>query len=189
MRKSTLIWRADRSSREELQKPKSIAGKSGATGFDEGLAEEEGEAGAEQDQGDADGHVVDPAQAAKPSMEQAQGRADEAGHERAEPCRTGEVGDAVRAHRAHDERPFEAEIDPPALLGDALAEADEEKRGADADRAGAEGERDAPRAHAGRCCGGHGDTSVAAGLTVSTASSSAFATRADRRFGVQSSRP
>src|SRR6185437_15180646 len=52
--------------------------------------------------------------------------------------------DAVGAHRAHHQRAFEAEIDAPRALGDALAEADKQKRRRDADRAAEHRERHGP---------------------------------------------
>ena len=59
------------------------------------------------------------------------------------------VGDGVGGHRAEDERALQAEIDAPALLGDALAEADEEEGRRDADGAAEDGERHAPEPDAG----------------------------------------
>ena len=58
-------------------------------------------------------------------------------------------GDGVADHRAEDERAFEAEIDAAGLLGDGLAEADEDERRRDADGAAEHGERHAPQAEVG----------------------------------------
>ena len=45
----------------------------------------------------------------------------EAGRQHAQPGRAGEIGAAVADHGAEDERALEAQIDAPALLGQALA--------------------------------------------------------------------
>ena len=75
--------------------------------------------------------------------------AGDAGREHAQPGRAGQVGDGVADHGAEDEGAFEAEIDAAALLGQALAEADEQERRADADGAGEDGQRHAPQAEIG----------------------------------------
>src|SRR5271166_946780 len=67
-----------------------------------------------------------------------------AGGEHTEPRRAGEIRDAVAAHRAHDQRALETEIDAAAALGDALAEADEKERRRDADGAAEHRERYGP---------------------------------------------
>ena len=111
--------------------------------LDVGLAEEEGEAGAEQHQRDADGDVVHLRAACRHSRGSAP-KSDpaHAGREHAEPRRAGLVGDGVAGHGAEDERALEAEIDAAGFLGQALAEADEEERRRDADGAGEHGEED-----------------------------------------------
>jgi len=69
---------------------------------------------------------------------------DLARRERAEPRRAGEVRGGIAGHRAHDQNALEAEIDPAAALGDALAEADEQKWRGDADRAAKHRQRNRP---------------------------------------------
>jgi hypothetical protein len=93
--------------------------------LDQWLAEIERQTCSEQHQRDTDGNVVDPRQRANAGMERAEQRARNAGCEYAKPGRAAEIGDAVGAHRAHDQRALEAEIDAAGALGDAFAEADE----------------------------------------------------------------
>ena len=76
----------------------------------------------------------------------AQQRAGTAGREHAEPRRARQVRGAVGAHRAHHQIAFEPEIDAAAALGDALAEADEQERRADAQRAAEHRDRHHPPA-------------------------------------------
>src|SRR5262249_15570087 len=99
---------------------------------------------AEDHHGEADGDGVDPRPVAQPGVQCAHQQPGERGNQDAEPRRAGQVADGVGGHRAHDQRPFEAEIDPPGLLGDALPEADEQERGPDADRTAEDGQRQGP---------------------------------------------
>ena len=112
--------------------------------LDQRLAEIERQTCPEQHQRDADGDVVHPRQRADTGMERAEQRARDAGRQHPEPGRAREIGDAIGAHRAHDQRAFEAEIDAPGALGDAFAQADEQERRRNADGAAEYGERDGP---------------------------------------------
>src|SRR5439155_26741841 len=56
------------------------------------------------------------------------------------------VRHGVPAHRAHYQNPLEAEVDAAAPLGDAFAEAHEQKRRADPDRPAQYADRHAPPA-------------------------------------------
>ena len=69
-RNSALIFSAACTCGESLQSPSGIDGSCGACGWMKRLAEEEGEAGAEQHQRDADGDVVDARQRAQQAVEQ-----------------------------------------------------------------------------------------------------------------------
>ena len=109
-----------------------------------GLAEEEGEPGAEDHQADADGDVIDTIQAAEEAVQHTEQDAGETGTKHADPRRAALVGHRVTGHCTHDQRPFEAEVDAPRLLGKALAEADEKKRRADANRAADQRDYDGP---------------------------------------------
>ena len=71
------------------------------------------------------------------------------GREHAQPGRAGEIGRRVAEHGAQDQGALEAQIDPAALLGQALAEADEQEGRADADGAGQDGQDDGPQAEIG----------------------------------------
>ena len=133
----------------EDQPPSAMRRQVGRDRLDVGLAEEEGEAHAEEHQRDADGDVVDARELADPAVEGAERRAGDPGREHARPGRRRLVGDGVGGHGAEDERAFQAEIDAPALLGDALAEADEEEGRRHADGAAEDGERHAPETDAG----------------------------------------
>src|SRR2546425_1165268 len=72
---------------------------------------------------------------------------------------SGQLGDAVAARRPHHEGALQAEIDATALLGQALAEADEQEWRAGTDGAAQHRQRNAPppkrlhltRSAAGRC--------------------------------------
>jgi hypothetical protein len=121
----------------------------GRLGLDEGLAEEEGEASAEQHQADAGGNVVDPRQLADAGVQRAQQQADQCRDQHAEPRRAAHQRDAVSAHRAHHQCALEAEIDAARALGKALADADEDERRADPDRARQHGQRHAPKSETG----------------------------------------
>src|SRR6185369_13109411 len=67
----------------------------------------------------------------------------------AHPRIAGHIGDGVAAHRTHHQDAFQAEVDAAALLGNALAEADEEERGTHAQRAAEHRDRYAPPAEFG----------------------------------------
>ena len=75
MRNSTLIFSAALHLRASLQKPNRSRADA-ARRLDERLAQEEGETGSEQHQGDADGDVVDPRQL-QAGVQQAEQRAGE----------------------------------------------------------------------------------------------------------------
>ncbi len=117
--------------------------------LDQRLAEEERQAGAEQHQRDADGDVVDPRQRAQPRVDDAEQHAGRAGGQHAHPRRAAEQRGAVADHRAHHQGAFQSQVDAPALLGQALAEADEQERRRDADRAGGHRHRHADPAERG----------------------------------------
>ena len=110
--------------------------------LDVGLAEEEGEAGAEQHHGDADRDVVHPRQPADRAVHRAEQRAGDARGEHAEPRRAGVVGGRVGDHRAEHQRALEAEIDAARFFRQAFAERDEHERRRDADRAAEHGDED-----------------------------------------------
>ena len=76
----------------------------GGDGLDVGLAEEEGEARAEDHQGDTDRDVVDLGELADPAVQEAEEKAAEGGRERTRPGGACVVGDGIAAHRADDER-------------------------------------------------------------------------------------
>ena len=101
-----------------------------------GLPREKGETDAEQHDGDADGDIVDPRQAAHGGVQGAQQHARKPRNEHAKPGRAGQIGHAVAAHRAHDQRALKPEVDAPGTLGEALAQTHQQEWGADADGTG-----------------------------------------------------
>ena len=130
-----------------LQQPERDRRQARRGRLDQRLAEEKRQPDAEQHQRDADRDVVDARAAAQPAR--AARRAATPTHARgqhAEPRRAGQVRDAVAAHGAHDQRALEAQVHAAALLGDALAQAHEQERRADAQRAAEHRERHAPEA-------------------------------------------
>ena len=83
-----------------------------------------------------------------------------AGGEHAEPGRAAQVGAAEAGHRREHQHAFEAEVDAARLLGQALAEADEQERRADAQRAA----DDRQRGTASECVAGHAALAFAAAI-------------------------
>ncbi len=75
-------------------------------------------------------------------MQRSEQRAGDTGGKDAEPGRAALEGHGVAGHGAEDERAFEAEIDPPRFLGQALTEADEEERRRHPDGTGEHGKED-----------------------------------------------
>ena len=118
-------------------------------GGDEFLAEEEGEAAAEQDHGNAGSDVADLGKAREAGMQGAQQCADRRRRRQTEPRRARAIRHRERRHGAHQQDAFHAKIDLPALFRQALAKADEEVRNASADRAGGHAEQNSPCAHGG----------------------------------------
>ena len=98
--------------------------KHGGTRFDERLAEIEREPGAEQEQGNADGDVVDLREAAYTCMQQSQHGTHETRDQHAKPWRSGETRRGKPAHGTHQQGAFEAYIDPTAFFGQHFAETD-----------------------------------------------------------------
>src|SRR3569623_3212979 len=93
-----------------------------------------------------------------------------------------QIGDAIAAHGAHHQRPHEAQVHTPALLGQALAQTDEQERRADPDGAAQYGQ-----AHARR--GGHAATAGGRLPEGAEAAGTAFLRRAPvRAFNVSDSR-
>ena len=66
-------------------------------------------------------------------------QAGESRRQHAQPGTAAHVGHAVAGHRAHHQDAFQAEVDAPAFLGDAFAQADEQKGRAHADGAAQHG--------------------------------------------------
>ena len=132
-----------------LQSASDTDGRCGAVGPISGLPRKNARPDAEQHQRDADRDVVDARAGAQPGVQRARAatpprpRASTPSH--GEPVR---YGDAVGGHRAHHQRALETQVHAPALLGQALAQADEQERRADADGAAHDRQGDA---RAARC--------------------------------------
>ena len=146
MMNSTLTCSADWTCGELAQSPRWIAGNVGALGCTNGLPRKNARP------------VPNSIRPMPTAMSLTRGRLQiepcsspsatpaNAGHQHAEPRAAGQVGDAVAAHRAHHQDAFEAEVDAAALLGEAFAEAHEQKRRADADGTAEHRDRNAPPA-------------------------------------------
>src|SRR3989449_9068905 len=127
--------------------------------LNERLAQVERQAEAEQHQGDADRDIVHPWARAHHAMQGAERHAGTPRDDDAQPGPSGQIGDAVAAHRPHHEGALQTEIDATALLRQALAEADEQEWRAGTDGAAQHRQRNAPppkrlhltRSAAGRC--------------------------------------
>ena len=134
--------------------------------LDQRLAEVEREAGAEQHQRDAGGDVVDARQRAEHAVQQRQRGAGRRGDEHADPRRAAQVRAAEAGHRRQHQHAFEAEVDAARLLGQAFAQAHEQERHADAQRAaddrGEKGQQDV--ASCGGALGRRLDVSCASGI-------------------------
>ena len=124
-------------------------GKVGRGGLDEGLAEIEGEARAEQHQCDADRNVIDLRKLADPAMEHSEEQSGDGGRQNAEPGRTRHHRRRIGDHGAEDERALKAEVDAAGALGERFTEAHEDEWRRDADGARKDGERHAPEADVG----------------------------------------
>ncbi len=68
-------------------------------------------------------------------MQQAEHKADPGSRADAQPCRAAQACYGVSGHRAGNQNAFQPQVDPAAFLGQAFAQADEQKRRTDADRA------------------------------------------------------
>jgi len=78
-------------------------------------------------------------------------RAGEPGGKHAKPGRTRKIGNAVGAHRAHDQRTLKPEVDASRSFGDAFAEAHEQERRGNPNGAAEHGERHRPEADRTGC--------------------------------------
>src|SRR5471032_671105 len=82
-------------------------------------------------------------------MQRAEQQADRGGDKYAQPRRAAHESGAIAAHRAHHHGAFEAEIDAAGAFREAFADAHEDERRADANRARQHRERHAPQAKTG----------------------------------------
>ena len=98
------------------------------------LPQEKSQAGAEQHHRDPHGDIIDPLIAAEPAMQGAEHRAGQPGTQDPQPRRPAMQRDGVPRHRAHHQRAFKTQIDAATFLGQALAQRDKKKWGADPNR-------------------------------------------------------
>ncbi len=74
-------------------------------------------------------------------MQQAQQNADPGSRTDAQPRRAAEACDGISGHGASHQNALQPQVDPAALFGQAFAQADEQKRCADADGSGQQSEQ------------------------------------------------
>ena len=101
-----------------------------------GFAEKERDAGAGEHDRDTHRDVVHPREPAGQTVQPTEQGAGQHGRDDARPRVAGLVGSRVGHHGAEHQRALVAEIDPARLLGQAFAQADEQKRRAHPQRPG-----------------------------------------------------
>src|ERR1700722_11954429 len=128
--KSALICSAERTSGELDQKPRSMAGSFGALGWMNGLPRKKARPVPNEMSAMPIATSLTRGRLHRQPCRPPGAAADaphDPPHDHAEPRRAAVKRDRVRAHRAHDERALEPQVHAPALLGQALAEAHEQK--------------------------------------------------------------